>query len=239
MFCPRCKAEYEPHVKKCKECDVPLIESLPPEPPPLEPVYQELVTVYTVPSPALMDMAQSILQSAEIKYFIKGELIQNIIALGTYGGSFNLSVGPPEIQVAPDDAEEARILLNELSLKEPEESAGEGEESAESEEGLTEEEEEEADELSDELAEEDREEGEYEDDDEEEEEEEPEEEAEAAPKDVKETKKLSAEPAAEADKPAEEPKAEGEPAKPSEEPAAEQEAAKPSDEAEKAAGDEK
>jgi len=217
MFCPRCKAEYEPHVTRCKECDVQLIESLPPEPP-MEPVYQELVTVYTVPSPALMDMAQSILQSAEIKYFIKGELIQNIIALGSYGGSFNLSVGPPEIQVAPEDAEEARILLNELSLKEPEESAGEGEEGAESEEGLTEEEEEEADELSDELAEEEREEGEYE-DDEEEEEEEPEEEAEAEPKDVKE-----------AEKPAEEPKDVKEAEKPSEEPAAE---------AEKPAGEEK
>ncbi|MHC9543259.1 MAG: DUF2007 domain-containing protein [Vulcanimicrobiota bacterium] len=162
MFCPKCKAEYEPHVRNCKDCQVELVESLPPEPPEPEPSYQELVTVYSAPSPAMLDMAQSILQSAEIKYYIKGELIQNIIAFGTYGGSFNLSVGPPEIQVAPDDAEEARILLNELAENEPEASDGEGKESSESEDGLTEEEEESADEMADELAEEEREEAEFE-----------------------------------------------------------------------------
>lgn len=179
MFCPKCKAEYEPHVRNCKDCQVALVESLPPEPPEPEPSYQELVTVYSAPSPAMLDMAQSILQSAEIKYYIKGELIQNIIAFGTYGGSFNLSVGPPEIQVAPDDAEEARILLNELAENEPEASDDEGKESSESEEGLTEEEEESADEMADELAEEEREEEreeeEYEDEDEDEEESEEEE----------------------------------------------------------------
>ncbi len=180
MFCPHCKAEYEPHVMKCKDCQVALVVSLPPEPPEPEPAYQELVTVYSVPSPALLDMAQSILKSAEIRYFIKGELIQNIIALGTYGGSFNLSVGPPEIQVAPEDAEEARILLNELSENEPEDSGDEGKENGGSEEGLTEEEEETADEMADEMAEEEREDGEYEDEEESDEEEEADEEGEAS-----------------------------------------------------------
>ncbi|MGV8122915.1 MAG: DUF2007 domain-containing protein [Candidatus Xenobiia bacterium LiM19] len=187
MFCPKCKAEYEPHVRNCKDCQLELVESLPPEPPEPEPSYQELVTVYSAPSPAMLDMAQSILQSAEIKYYIKGELIQNIIAFGTYGGSFNLSVGPPEIQVAPDDAEEARILLNELAENEPEASDDGGAESSESEEGLTEEEEESADEMADELAEEEREEAEYEDEGEEYEDEEESEEEEGAAVEVKES----------------------------------------------------
>ena len=26
MFCPRCQAEYLPHVGRCSDCDVPLVE---------------------------------------------------------------------------------------------------------------------------------------------------------------------------------------------------------------------
>jgi hypothetical protein len=29
MFCPRCQAEYLPHIHRCSDCDVPLIERLP------------------------------------------------------------------------------------------------------------------------------------------------------------------------------------------------------------------
>src|SRR5258708_24385145 len=29
MFCPQCKAEYPPHVHRCPDCDVPLVERLP------------------------------------------------------------------------------------------------------------------------------------------------------------------------------------------------------------------
>lgn len=29
MFCPQCQAEYLPHVRRCSDCDVPLIERLP------------------------------------------------------------------------------------------------------------------------------------------------------------------------------------------------------------------
>jgi hypothetical protein len=29
MFCPQCQAEYQPHVHRCSDCDVPLVERLP------------------------------------------------------------------------------------------------------------------------------------------------------------------------------------------------------------------
>jgi hypothetical protein len=29
MFCPRCQADYLPHVRRCSDCDVPLVERLP------------------------------------------------------------------------------------------------------------------------------------------------------------------------------------------------------------------
>jgi hypothetical protein len=29
MFCPHCEAEYLPHIRRCSDCDVPLVEQLP------------------------------------------------------------------------------------------------------------------------------------------------------------------------------------------------------------------
>ena len=29
MFCPQCQAEYQPHVRRCSDCDVPLVEHFP------------------------------------------------------------------------------------------------------------------------------------------------------------------------------------------------------------------
>src|SRR5690242_8961108 len=28
MFCPRCQAEYLPHIRRCSDCDVPLVKRL-------------------------------------------------------------------------------------------------------------------------------------------------------------------------------------------------------------------
>lgn len=43
-FCPECGAEYEQWVKKCADCDVPLVNELPKEPEP----YAELVPIVHV-----------------------------------------------------------------------------------------------------------------------------------------------------------------------------------------------
>src|SRR4029077_2892837 len=32
MFCPQCQAKYLPHVHRCSDCDVPLVERLPATP---------------------------------------------------------------------------------------------------------------------------------------------------------------------------------------------------------------
>ena len=37
MFCPQCQAEYLPHVHRCSDCDVPLVERLPVRPGDSEP----------------------------------------------------------------------------------------------------------------------------------------------------------------------------------------------------------
>jgi hypothetical protein len=63
------------------------------------------VTVLTVRDPGVLALAQSLLDGADIPYFTKGESVQNLMPFLTW----------VELQVAPDDAEEARALLADLA----------------------------------------------------------------------------------------------------------------------------
>ncbi len=110
MFCPECQTEYEPWVKECADCLVPLVETLPAE---VEVESSVSVTVFSTGNPALLAMAKSILEEAAIVYLAKGEGLQNLFAAGSIGG-YNPALGPVEIQVAAEFASEARALLQEL-----------------------------------------------------------------------------------------------------------------------------
>lgn len=111
MFCPKCKYEYLEGIKKCPDCKVPLVDKLPPEPQ-LE--YVELVTVFETGNKAIIAVAKSILEDAEIKYFVKGEGIQDLFALGSFGIGSNPLIGPVKIQVRREDEEDAKNLLKDL-----------------------------------------------------------------------------------------------------------------------------
>jgi hypothetical protein len=108
MFCPRCRSEYAEGIKKCKECEIRLVDELPPDSGTEMP---EVVTVFSSYSPAILAMAESFLESAGILYFVKDDLTLKM---------FEVDV-PAEVQVAVDDAEDARKLLEDLKEKESEE----------------------------------------------------------------------------------------------------------------------
>ena len=110
MFCPECKAEYESWMKECADCLVALVETLPPE---RRPETGPLVTVFATGSPALLAIAKSILAQAGIIYLAKGEGLQDLFAAGSIGG-YNPALGPVEIQVAAENEQVARMLLQEL-----------------------------------------------------------------------------------------------------------------------------
>jgi hypothetical protein len=110
MFCPRCRSEFAEGVKKCKECEIRLVDELPPDTGAEMP---EVVAVFTSYSPAILAMAESFLESAGIQYFVKDDLTLKM---------FEVDV-PAEIQVAVEDAEDARKLLEDLKEKESEEEA--------------------------------------------------------------------------------------------------------------------
>jgi len=114
MFCPNCKAEYREGYTVCAECQVPLVDKLPESDedaeaePDLKPV-----TVLETGDPAELMVAESLLEDAGIEFFPKGEMVQDMFGAGRLGG-FNTLAGPVEIQVRPEDADEARRLLARL-----------------------------------------------------------------------------------------------------------------------------
>ncbi len=102
MFCPECEAEYVEGVHGCPDCRVPLVSELPLHP---QPEFVEYVTVLKTGNPIVLAMVKSILVSAGIRHFVKGEVLQDLFR-----------VGMAEIQVGRDDEPEAKILLRDLNI---------------------------------------------------------------------------------------------------------------------------
>ena len=76
---------------------------------------EKLVTVLATGNEAIIALAKSILDEAEIGYFAKNEGVENLIGFGVIGTGFNPVTGPIELQVLEEDEPEARILLENLS----------------------------------------------------------------------------------------------------------------------------
>ena len=76
---------------------------------------QEIVTVFETGNAALVALAKSLLDAADIAYAVKGENIQNLFGGGVIGTGFNILVGPVQIQVRREDETEARSVLADLS----------------------------------------------------------------------------------------------------------------------------
>ena len=124
MICPRCRAEYVPGVRVCYDCGVDLVAELPPldakrapspagaAPDGAPPASFTLVTVYVSSDPALMTIAETILESAGIPLVIEGGGLRGAGAMGPHGVYH--SRGPAALRVAPQDAGDARELLADL-----------------------------------------------------------------------------------------------------------------------------
>jgi len=110
MFCPQCRNEKRPEFTVCPECNIPLVEELPFE---FEPEYVAFVTVFESGNPTIIAMAKSLLESAEIQYFVNGEQLQDLFG-GRMAYGFNPVIGATEIQVAEDEVEEALTLLEDM-----------------------------------------------------------------------------------------------------------------------------
>ena len=112
MFCPQCEEEYSWDVMVCPVCDVDTVDELPrlgPEPTP----DAELVRAFATGDMGLIAIARSLLEGEKIDYFVRGDGLQDLFGLGR-ATSYSFAVGPAEFWVRADDAENVRVLLQDL-----------------------------------------------------------------------------------------------------------------------------
>ena len=109
MFCPMCKAEYRPGFTTCSDCEVDLVETLPPDPSDSAPKfvdYAEYKEVLTTFNPMDVAFIKSILDAEEITYFVHGEHFLNVRPLAL----------PARLMVKIDQVEQAEEILKDLKL---------------------------------------------------------------------------------------------------------------------------
>jgi len=73
MFCPRCKAEYRSGFTRCSDCDVELVDQLPPDPPLNVEPQAELVVVRTYLNGLDAGLGKSVLEAAGIESVIRSD----------------------------------------------------------------------------------------------------------------------------------------------------------------------
>lgn len=112
MFCPKCGAEYQQGFWTCNDCNVALVQALPPELRPenreaaagIEHVeYEEILETY---SPADIAFIKSVLDAEGITYFFKGEHI----------GCIQPMADRFKLMVSKDQAEEVKSFLADMKI---------------------------------------------------------------------------------------------------------------------------
>jgi Putative prokaryotic signal transducing protein len=120
VFCPECGSEFRPGFRECIDCGVALVES-PPEPRAQQQGDRnaQLVSVFESSDQALIALAQSLLESANIPFMTRGEGVQDLFGWGRAAGGFSVITGPVTFQVNKEDANDAHALLEDLEASEP------------------------------------------------------------------------------------------------------------------------
>ena len=110
MYCPECRSEYVEGVEECPDCNVGLVDELPPEESG-DPQEEEDTDVRYVPlvrtfSPKDIAFIHSVLDGTEIRYYIRGEGLTHLRPLAD----------PAILMVDEEAVEDARELLKDLPL---------------------------------------------------------------------------------------------------------------------------
>jgi len=79
--------------------------------------YEKFVPVLTPRGALMASFVASLLQSAEIRFFIKNERVQDLFGLGRVGTGFNVFTGAQAVCVEPTRAEEATELLGSIKAE--------------------------------------------------------------------------------------------------------------------------
>jgi len=104
MFCPRCRAEYREGFHICSDCNIELVESLPPL---SETAYEfvDFIEILATYNPADVVFLKSLLESEGIQYFFKGEHFM-----------YTRLAEPVRLMVRQDQMDEAMELIKNVKL---------------------------------------------------------------------------------------------------------------------------
>lgn len=111
MYCPSCRSEFRPGFSRCPDCDVDLVDSLPPED------HEDLhyVEVLETADPALVPFLRPTLESAGIPFVIEGEEGLGIFPIGLGNTRFDSAGLAVRVLVPEERVDEARALLESTS----------------------------------------------------------------------------------------------------------------------------
>lgn len=124
MFCPNCEAEYREGISECADCGVSLVENLPPKD--VHPD-AELVAVFETADPALLPIAKSVLDAAEIPFFVQGDEAMGLLPVGRFATGLTQK-GQGMVAIIHVDKKheaQAREVLSPLESEELPEGSGE------------------------------------------------------------------------------------------------------------------
>ncbi len=121
-------AEYRDGIRECQDCGAALVEA---DTLATDTVaYEEFVPIREILNAAVVPFVASLLSSEGIRYFIKGEGVQDFFGWGRLVSGFNLITGPPVVYVEPDRADEARDLLADVEDAPESEGSQDGDDTA-------------------------------------------------------------------------------------------------------------
>ena len=109
MFCPDCGAEYRPEMRECADCGVPLVPALPQEEAPTPDA--RIVPVFRTTDAMILPIVTSLIESADIEYFVQGEEALGLIPVGTMGSSVSRASLGAIVHVREEDAASVREML--------------------------------------------------------------------------------------------------------------------------------
>jgi hypothetical protein len=111
MFCPKCRAEYREGFHICSDCNVELVDELPPLPEPEFVNFTEILATY---NPADVVFLKSLLESEGIQYFFKGE---NFMYMRPLADPVRLMVRQDQVEEAVELVKDAKLSVSGTLLK--------------------------------------------------------------------------------------------------------------------------